>query len=436
MSGLPALVAGWLRQLQPPEPLTSSPVKATVAATPTPRRSPPAVVEVQSQLPPTPRVQPPLPPIPEATTVVTTATDAGPHEYVPLVTPQAAAAEPQHLGAPPFPHHPHPHHVRPMRHFRPPSLSFVSEHFTWPAGAQQRPSPAAGGGKEYEPLPPVRQLSSEPSPLASPTGTEALVASPPKRSPPPLPSPPGDLAGHVVIFCDHLLDRLPLLLYPLRLVTQRDILVMSIHGTLGGTRSGRTPVLRLVCSVCVTHSRPHGISHPPTPAAADPDPLIDALAQIAPHALSPLSSGGGGRSSSTAFTATGHAHPGQPPPRLFFLRGDALKARDVRRCRLERAVRVIVLNAPVCGYVDQAGGAGAGADDGDDDTGGQTAILGPGTADLGASSGEFQLQCASDARAILVTIYIESRLAHLWPRLAAATTTQISSDTSFRSVYS
>lgn len=198
---------------------------------------------------------------------------------------------------------------------------------------------------------------------------------------------------------------------------------------------------------------PSRLFHRDSPPA-DPDPLIDALAQITPHALSPMSSRGGGRSSraaagaksaglegslggsaSTASAAGaaqfGAGYPQPPAPRLFFLRGDALKARDVRRCRLERAVRVIVLNAPVCGYADPSA-ASSGGGDGDDDAGGQAAILSPGTADLGASSGEFQLQCASDARAILLTIYIEARLARLWPRLAAATATQISSDTSFR----
>lgn len=226
MSGLPALVTGWLHQLQPPSPpLAPQPFssEATVAQPPPP--PPPAVVEVRPPLLPAPRVLAPLPPIPE--------TPVGPHEYVPLVTPQAAA------GAPPPTAFPASHRPRPMRHFRPPSLSFVSEHFTWPAGAQQQPmqqrpsSPlvVGGGGKEFEHhLPPARQPPPEPSPQASPSGTEALMASPPKMSPPPLPSPPGDLDGHVVIFCDHLLDRLPLLLYPLRLATRRDILVVSIHG--------------------------------------------------------------------------------------------------------------------------------------------------------------------------------------------------------------
>lgn len=337
----------------------------------------------------------------------------------------------------------------------------------WGGAAVARQAPPAVGAAEpllnRQPSPP--RLHGSPAPPGSASQTSASPAAPssspsdagttPQRqqsvgsstlSPPPtlplgvggdedssslqpasphaLQEPPAGLSGHLLVVCDDGLERLPLLLYPLRLVSDRDIVVLSL---------------------------------------APPDALVGALAELRlmTHVASDGGNGGWGadagmpsppagvRRRRRAGTASASGSGALDPPlsfhgrcdvsasqggageggRIFYVRGDALIPRDLQRAHIGRAIRVVVLNSP-SGHGLGGHGGSVGGNIELDTTGGAVGSAG---GEFDGGSGEAAGEGGVvDARAVLATVLIESRMARRHPALVASTTTEISSNSSFR----
>lgn len=263
-----------------------------------------------------------------------------------------------------------------------------------PAASPVEGSPHAS--YEGGPSPPVTGTAGRGTPGNGYSGALALA------------EPPRDVRGHVLVILDDSedLESLPLFLYHLRQTSDRDVVVLS---------------------------------------QGDPAPLVSALAE-----LKPLNRGRRALRSSAVTGVPGRMealhhphHPHHPEGRLFFLQGDALRAADLRRARLHTAVRVVLFNKgaarraaeptietasyetfapqPSSLMTEGADGGSAGPELGL--TGGLRAAGG---------AAEFDMACTVDARAVLMTVYIESRLARTNPALLAATCTEISTNSSFR----
>lgn len=258
-----------------------------------------------------------------------------------------------------------------------------------------------------------------------------------------LDSPPVDIKGHIIVILDDKLDRAPLFLYAVRQVSDRDIVILS--------RSDPAPLLDALAELqpvpSMDRSRHDGSivagigqqAPPPTPAETT---------KISPGGGSQRERAGSSPASAPApqqgdiSQSETFDRPNLRRSRLFFLRGDSLSARDLRRARLKTAARVIIFNIPPArramdspliesgsvdaepsGVVDSANEAGGPA-------GGEATA-----ATFGRAEGvafEYELESAADARAVLTTVYIESRLARSHPALVSSMTTEIASNASVR----
>ena len=404
---------------------------------------------------------------------------------------------------------------------------------TWTASEES----GGSGGSEMstgraDEVPPLSQQRGLPTTAAAQRHVAADGAHARPRGPPPPPvsqlaEPPTDVSGHILVISDDQLASLPLFLYPIRQVSDRDVVVLSRRDPWelvralaelrppprqpaptprasadgdadgqdaavsssqrglvdndddtagGGDDVGTTPDEAVGdggswrCRLDSEGVRPRRRrSHPLQPqpqGGPTTEPAATAVASAAPAAA-----GRGADATATALPSsvsrrlwlgvgTDAAAPirggtmslaspleqqqgQQRGGRLFFVRGSALSARDLRRARLAAACRVVIFNLggrPVdAGGAPGAAGARGGLAGGGD--GGSTAMPdleeepAPGGGGVGgAESGarDFAVGCVHDAPAVIATVYIESRLARSHPALVAATTTEISSSAAFR----
>lgn len=386
-------------------------------------------------------------------------------------------------------------------------------------------------------------MAADGSGLVRPRGSPPLPQAPQQQ----LVEPPADVSAHIIVVCDDMLGSLPLFLYPIRQVSDRDVVVLSRRdpwelvralaelrppprpahpqnsaradaehdtddgvglssqrelvvdddatadagGSCGGgdvstvleeeggdggswcvrldseqrarrTRSDRQLLPRPQWGRLAVPAVPAVTSSATTAGRS----AVAAAAATLPSSVSrrlPKGVGGGGNAGGAVGGGVSspprsllrrrlQQQPQQPGGRLFFVRGSAMSARDLRRARLSSACRVVIFNLggqPLDGVFDDASGGGGGHDA----CGSQAAGLarggleGGGTPELeepvpggGGSGGsgesggarDFTAGCVYDAQAVLATVYIESRLARTHPTLVAAITTEISSSAAFR----